>query len=546
MASSRSNGMARFRAWTMVCAGLVATASLAATADGTRSRRVGERCWKDVRVLAHDDMEGRNTGSEGHRRAANFIAAEFHKAGLRPGGKNGFLQPVTFEVRQINEANSSLNLVRNGETRALKLGDDAGFLLRGNFAREVDAPLVFVGHGLRLPQHGVDDLAGLDLKGKVVVAFNSAPTSVPGAVGAHFGSAAERWKVYGAAGAVGVIFIPNPFSMDLPWPRAMQARLEPYMVLKGLDDQFVGQKLWGMYNPTRLAVLLEGTPHKAEELLALLKDGKSLPHFDLPARVTAVIDVKVSEIVSENVVGILPGSDPRLRDEYVVLSGHMDHLGVRAAAQGEAAGADRLFNGALDNAAGIAVLMQVARDLEKRKAPRRSIVFAAVTAEEKGLLGSRAYVAQAKVDGRRIVANLNTDMFLPLYPLKHLVVFGLEESDLADDARAVAAELGVQVQSDPQPQRNRFIRSDQYSFILAGIPSLATKIGVLPDSPEADIERKWLMERYHAVGDDLEQPVDLTAMGAYQELVKRLAVRVANREQRPAWYPASVFSQLAR
>jgi Zn-dependent M28 family amino/carboxypeptidase len=171
-------------------------------------------------------------------------------------------------------------------------------------------------------------------------------------------------------------------------------------------------------------------------------------------------------------------------------------------------------------------------------------VFAAVTAEEMGLLGSSAYVAKAKEAGQKIVANLNSDMFLPIYPMKHLVVFGLEESDLADDARAVAGEMGIDVKTDPQPQRNRFIRSDQYSFIRAGIPSVATKIGVTPDSPEAEIEKKWQAERYHGVSDDLNQPVDLAAIGAYQELCKRLAVRVANRAVAPRWYHTSVFSKL--
>jgi Zn-dependent M28 family amino/carboxypeptidase len=266
-----------------------------------------------------------------------------------------------------------------------------------------------------------------------------------------------------------------------------------------------------------------------------------MPHFDLPARLSAVIDAEVKAVTSENVVGILPGSDRALREEYVVLSGHLDHLGVKSSGEG-----DRIFNGALDNAAGIAVMLQVARDLKKGKRPRRSLAFVAVTAEEMGLLGSRAYVAQAQASGQKIVANLNSDMFLPLYPFKRLIVFGLEESNLADDVRAAAAELGVEVQSDPQPQRNRFIRSDQYSFIRTGVPSLATKIGVQPDSPEAEIERKWQMERYHAVGDDLDQPVDLEAMGAYQDLVKRLALRVANRPQAPRWHDSSVFSKLAR
>ena len=521
-----------------IAAAMLTTVSIAADPDA-RARHVGERCWQDVRVLADDATEGRRAGSAGHRRAAQFVADEFRKAGLKPGGDQGYLQTVQLEARLIDEGKSSLALVINGERRPLKFGEDGGFNLRGNFVREVEAPLVFVGHGLRLPEFGIDDLAGLDVKGKIVVAFGSAPASVPGAAGAHFGSAAERWKVYREAGAVGTLMMPNPHTVDIPWERAVKQRLEPFMVLRGVDDQFAGQKVQVMFNPANFAKLLEGTPHKAEDLLALLKEGKPLPHFDLAARLHAVQDVQVTATVSENVVGVLPGSDPVLRDEAVVLSAHIDHLGVRGGEE-----ADRIFNGALDNAAGVAVLMQIARDLKKGKAPRRTLVFAAVTAEEMGLLGSRAYVAQAKAAGRRIVANLNSDMFLPIYPLKHLVVFGLEESDLADDARAVAAELGVEVQTDPQPQRNRFIRSDQYSFVRAGVPSLATKIGVAPGSPEAEIERRWQAERYHGVSDDLDQPVDIAALGGYQELVKRLAVRVANRAEKPRWVETSVFSKL--
>ncbi len=510
--------------------------SASAAADDARALEAGKTAWEHVRVLADDNMEGRNAGSPGHRRAAEYVADQFRKAGLKPGGDEGFLQAVPLEVRQINEDKSSLTLIVNGEKRPLKLGDDAAIFLRGNFVRETEAPLVFVGHGLVLPQYGVDDLAGLDLKGKVVVAFNSAPTRVPGAVGAHYGSTPERWKIYRERGAVGVIFLPNLFKMDLPWPRAMAARLDPFMVLRGLDDEFVGQRLWVNFNPTRLGLLLEGTPHKAEDILALLKDGASMPHFDLAVKISSVIDANVSTVTSENVVGILPGSDPRLKNEYVVLSAHLDHLGVKKEGDG-----DRIYNGALDNAAGISVLIEAARTLGKGKAPKRSILFAAVTAEEKGLLGSRANVAKALASGKKLVANLNSDMFLPLYPFKNVVVFGLEESDLAEDARAVAGELGLGVQTDPQPLRNRFIRSDQYSYIRVGVPSVATKIGVLPDSPEAEIERKWQLERYHAVGDDLQQPVDLTALGAYLDFATRLAVRVANRAEPPKWFDTSVF-----
>jgi hypothetical protein len=521
----------------------LATMSAGAADELARAKRVGARCWQDVRVLSDDAMEGRRAGSDGHRRAAQFVAEQFRKAHLLPGGQNGYLQEVRLESRQIVEANSSLKLFSGGIERPLKLGDDAGFVLRGDITREVDAPLVFVGHGLVLPQYGVDDLRGLDLKGKIVVGFTAAPASVPGSAGAHFGSAAERWKVYKAAGAIGVMFMPNPHSMDLPWERAIKARLEPFMVLKGGEDLYAGLRVQVMFNPAHFSMLLEGTGHKADELLALLKEGKPLPHFDLPARISAIVDAKVADITSENVVGVLPGSDPELRDEFVVLSAHLDHLGISEEGQGEDK-VDRLFNGAMDNASGIAVLLQVARDLSRKKAPRRSIVFAAVTAEELGLLGSRAFVAAAQARGQRIVANINTDMFMPLFPMKQVVVFGLEESDLADDARAIATELGVEVQTDPQPQRNRFIRSDQYSFIRAGIPALATKIGNVAGSAEAELERKWLTERYHSVTDSPDQPVDLAAIGKYQDFMKRLSLRVANRSEAPRWYDSSVFAKL--
>jgi len=514
--------------------------SVASADELMRDQLVGVRCWADVRILSDDAMEGRRAGSEAHRRAAQFVADNFRKAGLKPGGDDGYLQEVRLESRQIVEANSSAKLQAGEKVRPLTLGADAGFLLRGDLTPAVTAPLVFVGHGLVLPQYGIDDLHGLDLKGKIVVSFLAAPPSVPGAAGAHFGSTAERWRIYKAAGAVGVVFMPNPYSTDLPWERASKARLEPFMVLKGGEDLYAGMQVWLMLNPERFPWLLEGSGHGADELLALLKDGKPLPHFDLPWSLAASVDAKVSNLVSENVVGFLPGSDKTLREERVVLSAHLDHLGVASEGDG-----DRVFNGAIDNASGIAVMLQIARDLAKKKAPRRTIVFAAVTAEELGLLGSRAYVADARARGQQIVANLNTDMFMPLYPMKQVVVFGLEESDLADDARAVASALGVEVQSDPQPQRNRFIRSDQYSFIRAGIPALATKIGYTANSAEAEIDVKWFAERYHGVSDSADQPVDFAAVGRYEEFMRRLAQRVANRQAAPRWYDTSVFSRLA-
>lgn len=531
-------------AW-LTCAGaaLMFVVGGAPAADQVRAEDAaarGKRAWEDVRVLADDNMEGRRAGTPGHRRAAEYVAKQFEAAGLKPGGENGWFQAVNLESRRIREETSSLSLVTASGVAPLKLGDDAMFSLRGNFAPTAEAPLVFAGNGLQLPQYGHDDLAGLDLKGKVVVYFASAPKSVPGAAGAHFGAAAERWKQYHAAGAIGILSIPNPFAMDAPWERLAAMRTEPQMKLAApAVDQFPGMQVYAALNPTHFARLLEGTGITEQSVLDKLEKREALPHFDLKVRLRAATTADVSAATSENVVGILEGSDPVLKKQLVVLSAHLDHLGVLEHGDG-----DRINNGAMDNAVGVATLIDVARRLKAAGAkPKRSIAFVAVTAEEMGLLGSRAF---AEHDAARIVADINSDMFLPLYPLKQLVVFGLEESSLGDEARTVAAGLGVQAITDPQPQRNRFIRSDQYSFIRVGIPSLALKIGYLPDSPEAKIDAAWLKERYHAPSDDLNQPVDFGAMGLFAEVMQRLALRVANDPKTPQWNSSSVFATIPR
>src|SRR4051812_32900949 len=333
--------------WLVLCSAMCAAQGSAGVA-GREAVRIGERCWADVRVLSGDAMEGRRAGTPGHRRAAELVASEFARAGLSPGGEAGFFQPVRLESRLLNERGSSLELVGEGTRTPLVAGDDAIISLRGNFAHQVEAPMVFVGDGLRLPQYGVDDLAGLDLTGKVVVTFITAPPGIPGAAAAHFGSSAERWKVYRAAGAIGVVFVPNPANMDLSWERLAHSRLDPYMALVDGEDPYLGQQLVLQWNPASFGKLLAGTSHEAREIFTALDAGAPLPHFDLGVRIVANIDARIETVVSENVIGVLPGSDPVLRDERVVLSAHLDHLGT--AAEGEA---DRIFNGAMDNASGV-------------------------------------------------------------------------------------------------------------------------------------------------------------------------------------------------
>jgi Zn-dependent M28 family amino/carboxypeptidase len=540
---NRSGGFAM--RWSSIAIVICSAAAGVVVAGQAPRPSAADRWWSHVEALANDGMEGRNTGSPGHKRAAEYVAAQFQKVGLEPAGDpaaKSYIQPVAFKTRRIVEARSSLALVRNGKTEPLALGEDANLSVRVDPAATIDAPLVFVGYGLHVPEQNMDDLQGLDLKGAVVVYITAVPRSLPGPLQAHFGSAAERWKAYRTAGAIGTFSIANPKSMDIPWSRATLARLQPSMSLAdpALQDA-PGQQFAASMNPAHADTLLAGSGHTFAELLELVDTGKPLPRFALPARVQATVGVERSEVVSQNVAGILRGSDPRRRSEYVVLSAHLDHLGV-----GEPINGDRIYNGAMDNASGVAAILEIAAELhEMNIRPARSLLFVAVTGEEKGELGSRYLAAHPTVPAGAIVANVNTDMFLPLFPLKTLMVLGLDESDLGADIRAVAKEAGVGVQADPEPQRNRFVRSDQYSFIKVGIPALAMKVGYEPGSPEAAIAAKWIAERYHAPSDDLNQPVDLSAGAKYVEIVRQLAVRIANRSDRPRWNETSFFKRFA-
>jgi Zn-dependent M28 family amino/carboxypeptidase len=331
--------------------------------------------------------------------------------------------------------------------------------------------------------------------------------------------------------------------MDIPWERSALARFLPSMSLADpAMDETRGLSLAVVANPARADKLFAGTGHTFREILDADDAGKPLPRFPIPARIKATVAVARAEVTSQNVAAVLPGTDPKLKGEYVVLSAHLDHLGV-----GKPINGDAIYNGAMDNASGVAAQLDVAAILQETGTrPRRSVLFLAVTGEEKGLLGSRDFAGAPTVDPKAIVADINTDMFLPLYPLKSLIVFGLDESDLNGDVTAVAKASGVAVLPDPEPRRNLFIRSDQYSFIRRGIPSLMLMIGYEKGSPQEATMHAWLKERYHAPSDDLNQPVDRPAAAAFDALVAKLIARVADRDDRPRWNDTSFFKRFSR
>ena len=504
--------------------------------EGTPAPTSGDAAWwGHVTALSDDSMLGREAGSPQYRKAADYVAGAFERAGLEPSGGEGYLQPVPLRRRQVVESRSNVALVRDGREEPLVLGTDAAINLRNTRSGSVDGALVFIGSALKAPEAGIDDFAGVDLQGKMAVVMSGyAPKGMEGpALAAARGAGSDA--LFGS-GAVGVLSV-YPTKTDLPWDRYAASRVHPQMRLAHQEP--------GHGPPTLVAVTLSpamgerlfaGAGHSWAELLSLADAGEKLPTVELPLSLRATVAVDEGDALSHNVVGILRGADPALRDEFLVLTAHLDHLGT-----GEPVAGDSIFNGAMDNASGIATLIETAALVARRTPrPKRSVAFVAVTGEEHGLLGSDAFAGDPPVPGA-IVADLNTDMYLPINPLRKLLVNGLEESDLADDVRRAAARVGVEVITDPEPERNAFVRSDQFSFIRRGIPALSLKVGFALGTPEHERVLQWRKERYHGVEDEVTQPVNHQTAAEFNRLYAELVMEVANRPTRPAWFPTSQF-----
>ncbi len=481
-------------------------------------------------------MQGRDTGSEGHRRAAEYVAAEFQRAGLIPAGTSGYFQAIRFQARRIREKQSSLSLVREGRAEDVQLGEEAFLHPRPDAPQRLEAEAVFVGYGLRIPEQKHDDLAGLDLKGKIAVYLQGGPASIRAPILAHYQSQQERWRSLQRAGAIGMAAIPHPRAMDIPWERWKLLRNLPSLSLREpASAEMQGQQIGLTIHPGSADKFFQGTGHTLAQILDVAAAGRALPKFPLACAIRAVTSVEEWEVESENVVGLLPGAHSRRRNEYVVLTAHLDHLGAGSPIDG-----DSIYNGAMDNAAGVASLLEIARTL-KDASLERSVLFAAVTGEEKGLLGSQHLLASRSAPLDQIVANINLDMFLPIHELRVLHVYGLSESSLGTDIRELAWNANLRLIGDPEPERNILIRSDQYSFIRRGIPAIFCKFGYLQGTPEERAQKEWLRRRYHAPSDDTSQPVNIGAAGKFNQLMATLTKKVADARRRPRWNSRSFF-----
>ncbi len=533
----------------------------------------GNLWWAHIQYLADDKLEGRNTGSEGYKQAVKYVAGQFESFGLKPGGVSGYEQPVKFETRTLAAADSSLALIRDGKTETLQTGQaNADATLSGSSdGGSVTAPMVFVGYGLQIPEANVDNFAGVDLHGKVAVYINApGPITVSPNVLSNVNTAAQRWAMLRKAGAIGIATIANPRPANGAAAgasggagRAGGAGAgvgragaaggsggrggggggQGAMSLADPDlRESLGQKVSIALTRTGGEKVFAGSGHTYDSIIKAAAANEPLSAFPLTGTLQAKTTITTSgQTEASNVVGILPGSDPKLKDEYVIFSAHLDHLGI-----GRAVNGDTIYNGAMDNASGVASVLEVARLFKQTGLrPKRSIIFLTVTAEEKGELGSRYFSFHPTVPFDKIVADINLDMYLPLYGLKVLEVQGLAESTLGDQIWVAAADSGIRVQTDREPDQNRFIRSDQYSFIKRGIPSLAFKFGYEFGSPDEKTRTDWVKNIYHKPGDDLNQPVDKASAARFDRIIFDLLQRIANNPERPRWRSDSFFSRFA-
>jgi Zn-dependent M28 family amino/carboxypeptidase len=543
------------------CLALAAFASTALQSQGlpvtASDEAQGQQWWAHIKILADDGMRGRLTGTEDYLHAAEYVVTQFKDDGLKPAGVNGYYQPVQFDVTRVIADKSSIALVSDGHEEPLVLGHDAILGARGMQPKSITAPLVFIGYGLHLPEAKYDDfdspeVPNASLKGKIAVVMNGGPADLSGAL-KSFARTAPLAKALADAGAAGLITIPTPKSMDFGWERVASGASQPGMRLApdprdaevaaahpALAD--IRQTMFAAtFNPAEAEKLFSGSGHTFAELLALADAQKPLPRFPLTKSVAATVTTENTHVESPNIVAKFEGSDRKLKNEYVLVSAHLDHLGVGAPINGRT-----IYNGAMDDASGVASVLEIAKSFKQHKRPKRSMLFVIFTGEEKGLLGSRYFAGRPTVPATAIVADLNMDMFMPIFPLKKLHVQGLAESTLADDARAVGAEHHIEIAPDPEPDRNSFVRTDQYSFVQAGVPALAMKFGWTPGSPEYKAWRQWLAQRYHSTEDNLTQHIDYAAAAQFNSFLADLARRVANDPTRPHYLESSFFHRFEK
>jgi Zn-dependent M28 family amino/carboxypeptidase len=526
---------------------LAACVSSAQAADGARDVRT-DAIRGHVWFLSDDALEGRATATRGHELAAAYVASQLAAYGLKPAGDQGsWYQTVPLLESAPVVPAATARLERAGKITELVNTED--FLPRVSFTESdvtLSGPLTFVGYGVHAPELGYDDFAGVDLKGRIAVILNGAPPAFPVDQRAYYSSAQTKGSELAARGAIGVLTLGAPVEdQAATWERRVLQSWIPGMRWVAADgkpvDTFPELRGGLLISPQGAKKLFAGAPHTLEEVFVLAQVSRP-QSFELPGTIVFTAKSQLTPRTSMNVVGVLQGSDPRLQSEYIVVSAHLDHLG-----KGPEVNGDAIYNGALDNASGTALLLESARVLAHRAGKiKRSIVFIAVTGEEKGLLGSDYFVQFPTVPRSGIVADINIDMPVALTTYGDIVAFGAEHSTLGEFAKDAAAEEHLIISPDLMPEEVRFIRSDQYSFVRHGIPAIMIDVGsqsVHKGVDGYDLVAQFRRSRYHMPGDDRYQSIDYDFLATLARVNVHMAYAIANARTRPRWNAGDFFGK---
>jgi len=500
-----------------------------------------------VEFLASDLLEGRGAATRGYDLAAAYLAAQFRQYGLKPGGdEDSYFQAVPLIEATPVLPGSSASLVIDGNTVEFEYGTD--YLPSADYlsaSSTLTAPIVFAGFGIEAPELGFNDFENIDVKGRIALIISGAPAKFPNDQRAYYSSGLRKFTTLSEKGAVGVVIIASLVdSKRYPWERIVAMSWSPQM--RWLDeegnpqDAYPELKLRFRFNHEAATKLFEQGPASLDEVLAKADAGEP-QGFELPGMLTLSATTGLRRTESANVLGILEGSDPKLKSEHIVVTAHLDHLG-----RGSSVDGDTIYNGAHDNAVGVSILLELARALHATRArPQRSIVFVGLTAEEKGLLGS-AYLAKTALDREQtLVANLNIDMPLTFTRTYDFIAIGAEHSTLGTVARNAAGAMGYRLSPDPNPEEVAFVRSDQFSFVRYGIPGLVINAGHQPRDATIDLDaihREFLQRHYHQPSDDTSRPIDYDAAADLARLYLRILMETANGP-RPRWRRGDFFAE---
>ncbi len=490
--------------------------------------------WAYTTALANDSMQGRDTGTAAYQRAADYVAHQFAAFGLQPAGepltnpaKPTYFQSVPMHQVALLTEKSSVELLPDSnptQSTPIQFLQQITLVPRDGLPALTTAPLVFLGYGLP------DSIT--DLHGKIAVFFSNSPASLAPADRLSF--AARRMAALSKSGAIALLAIDNPAAIEtFHWPAAYARTVTLASTPAPPPNAPILLRISAQAAP----LLFSACGHSFADILTLGTTGQPLATFSMQAALHLHLTTETKDISSPNILAILPGSDPSLAPQYVALSAHLDGYGFGTPVLG-----DSLYNGALDDAAYVSTLLELAQTqaaLPLKSRPRRSLLFCIFTGEEKGLLGSAYFTAHPTVPAKNIVADLNLDQLRPIFPLHILTMEGLDDSTLGSTVRTLASTFHIEVRPDLEPERQLYRRADNYNFVRIGVPIASFIFGYNPGSPEEVVYRDWYNRRYHKPQDDLDTPIVWDAAVTFNRFYSALATAIANNPTRPAWLTSS-------